>query len=500
MATLQKIRFVTPVAWLEMEAVTEFAAGMDQLIADIRTLARKEGLACVIEKALLKVYSLESFPHHFENIEIIAEKVPAGERRERGMGHWWYSIVQEVFAADPELAGVVYYPVDTCWGQDKHNTVADPARLCGMIRALLDAPEGDVSERLVLGNYDSRHPEKEWIEKEVRHVLEHAAQTLPPEMLRPRSEFWAATRGVFADFQQSYFQNGRWPVIGDPSLLLLIHCLNRNIAVNTCDLGSYRADGKYPRGKMREQIERARRLIRQYLQPFTFHGVDGLGKWFWIRSGESLDRVNEKMRGALAEDRRQQPGVTLVAGFPLPEAFREEIGNLQEVFERLSGLPVRWRENSAAFHITVYGLIKPADFAKAPSWPLSPAQSQAIAEALRDARPPLLRLQGLAILGRGGIALRVSDCDLFRRIRRVLGADGSLFSAPKGGEQANKIMIGRLLPDLSPEGLKRLQRAVELLRNYRVGDLLVDRLALVCYQDEFLEQVDAPVVYEIRSA
>lgn len=500
MATLQKIRFVTPVAWLEMEAVTEFAAGMDQLIADIRTLARKEGLAWVIEKALLKVYSLESFPHHYENIEIIAEKVPAGERRERGMGHWWYSIVQEVFEADPELTGVVYYPVDTCWDQDQHNTVADPARLCGMIRALLDASEGDLPERLVLGNYDSLHPDKEWIEAEVRHILASATQTLPPEILRPRSEFWAVSRKMFADFQRTYFQNGRWPVISDPSLLLLIHCLNLNKAVRTCDLGFYRAEGDYPRAKMRGQIERARQLIRRYLQPFTFHKIDTLGKWFWIHSDQSLAKVNERMRVALTEDRRKQAGVTLVAGYPLPEALREEIGKLREVFEHLSGLPVQWRENAAAFHITVYGVIKPADFSKTPSWPLSPEQVQAITSVLHDALPPLLRVQGLVILGRGGIALRVSDCDLFRRIRRALSAEDSPFSAPAGGEAASKIMIGRLLPDLSPEGLKRLRRPVELLRNYQVGDLLADRLKLVCYQDEFLEQVDTPVAYEIGSA
>ncbi|HUW83558.1 MAG TPA: hypothetical protein VMZ31_12265 [Phycisphaerae bacterium] len=265
MADVKQFCIATPIVWAGAGPVTQFAGDMDRLISSVNEIARNCGEAFELTGAFLDVHSTEKDKLcSFRNVIYRASVRKPSERTGKGMGHWWYTCVDEAINRAPSVNAVLYYPVDVCWDDSAENTVVNAFRLCGMLKHLSATSE----EVLLLGNYASTNARKELIEEHVLHLLREAYPMLKEadmeEVTRVRTEFWAITPGLFRTFKSACLENGDFPVVPDPTLLLLIYCLEAKARVDTYDLGMYRAEGDYDNEKVRKQIERAKKIVSDF--------------------------------------------------------------------------------------------------------------------------------------------------------------------------------------------------------------------------------------------
>ena len=255
------IRISTPVVWAGPGIINQFAGNMSSLISDLNEMARHSPADFEVFEAFVEVHSVSQDKLlTFDKVTVQCRNTPIPERREKGMAYWWYTCVKEAFAASPKPNAVLYYPIDVCWDDAAENTVVNPFRLCGMLNLL--AQQSD--EVLLLGNYTSTNKNKDWIEEAILHILRSHYLDLNDDVTRVRTEFWGVTRMLFEEFDEYYFERLQCPCVPDPTLLFLIYCLNTQRVVMTYDLGTYRAEGEYSTQRMRDQLERGRRIIVEF--------------------------------------------------------------------------------------------------------------------------------------------------------------------------------------------------------------------------------------------
>ena len=100
-------------------------------------------------------------------------------------------------------------------------------------------------------------------------------------------------------------------------------------------------------------------------------------------------------------------------------------------------------------------------------------------------------MHGLCALGRGAIAVRVSDTQELDTIRdRIESLPG--VSPRKSGERINQMIIGRLLPPLSARARTNIRKTLNTLKTTDagyIGEIAVTSVELVHYKHEFLDRV-----------
>jgi len=212
-----------------------------------------------------------------------------------------------------------------------------------------------------------------------------------------------------------------------------------------------------------------------------------LAPYFLQKAGRSLEKANADIAAGHIKDSRGREGVTLVTDWPLPADLQSGIRRLAARFEeQLFGhARVQWRTDLSALHLTVFGVVKPADY-RPGIWPLDPTTLAELRAAIPPTRGFSVLLRGVGVMLGGGIAVRMSDspelADLRARIQAVRGV-----SAGVAGETANKIVIGRLLPPLTLRGLSAVREAVERSLEFDAGELTITQFILVHYRHEFLD-------------
>jgi len=264
MTNKKKINIATPVVWAESGMINQFAGNMDKFINDLNDTAQRCEEHFEVGKAVMDIHSVTQTKllSFFGNVDIQCLNTPVNIRKDKGMAHWWYTCVQRAFNVSSPVDAVLYYPIDVCWEDTPKNTVVNTFRVCGMLKQL----SKNDNELLVIGNYVSTNRNKEWIEEEVLHILRSKYPNLSKEVTRVRSEFWGISRKLFENFEKKHFKNGQFPIADDPILLLIMYCLLADKTIMPYDLGSYRVEGEWGHEKMRQQIERARRLIENFKQ------------------------------------------------------------------------------------------------------------------------------------------------------------------------------------------------------------------------------------------
>jgi mannose-6-phosphate isomerase-like protein (cupin superfamily) len=175
---------------------------------------------------------------------------------------------------------------------------------------------------------------------------------------------------------------------------------------------------------------------------------------FWRRGVEEL---NERIRAAHDKDLCPRKGVTLVVGHPLPEEVFSKIREARELFAEMvsSSASVKWRDNLDALHITVYGVIKPDDYAS--MWPLAPETHDRVVEVIRRYLPLTFRIEGLGVLGDGAVALRVTSNASLELMRAALEEFAPAVSGRAWAEHFSYAIIGRLAPGLTEEDRQRVR-------------------------------------------
>ncbi len=266
MSDKKQVNIATPVVWAGSGMVNQFAANMGDLIHTVNSAAREHGGGFEVREAIVDVHSLhkDKLLSFRDTINLKCSEKSEVERKDRGMAHWWFTCVRRAFDVSPSVQAVLYYPIDVSWDDDARNTVVNPIRICGMLKLL---SHGN-SDFLVIGNYESSNFNKEWIEEEVLHIVRSVYPSLRDDVTRVRSEYWGITRGLFDDFENAFVKDGSFPVVADPSLLLVLYCLRDRgpDSIAAYDLGYYFAPGEWDRKRMRSQIERARKLVSDFVQ------------------------------------------------------------------------------------------------------------------------------------------------------------------------------------------------------------------------------------------
>ena len=170
-------------------------------------------------------------------------------------------------------------------------------------------------------------------------------------------------------------------------------------------------------------------------------------------------------------------GITIV--IPVSAKILDEITFLMdEIDHGINGhqhLTIRWRRRegkgaSESLHITVYGIVKPNIYNSALSWQwIKTIQAELqhfVSQTYLDfnSRPEDLHIEGLGIVGRGAINVRVSDNAFLDALRdKVKNRMG--FSSQGRGEKFNKIVIGRIGPMIEcnsdmEDACESLQRSI----------------------------------------
>lgn len=268
----KSISIVTPVVWAEPGLINDFAYNMNNLIDKINTLfeACKEKID--LKKSHIYIYSVQrenSTILQFKNVVVHYDYKSKEDRKNMGMGHWWYSSVEECFRElDKKEKAIAYLPIDIAWCETNTNTLINPARMCGFLKSIADSSD---SETLIIGNYESTNKNKDLIENEVLTKFREKFRKKFSEKLgkidiitRVRTEFWGISRSLFENFNSIYYKKEQYPFIKDPTILLLMFCIENNKKIIPYDLGIFDALGEYSSEKMREQIERAVNLINQF--------------------------------------------------------------------------------------------------------------------------------------------------------------------------------------------------------------------------------------------
>ena len=211
---------------------------------------------------------------------------------------------------------------------------------------------------------------------------------------------------------------------------------------------------------------------------------------FWT---DPINDVNKKIGGAQDEDAVGRSGVSLVIGCPLPSEIQKKILEVQRKFDqtlsdqKLSAR-VKWREDLTALHITVYGLVKPDDYTRGLSWPISDNIMEQLQGILSQRLPFKLVLQGLGILGRGAVAVRISTSSQLSQIRDAI-EDIREVSKRGFGERLNQMIIGRFLPSLTDKDRSAVKDSLEELKDFVIGEMNIVSLELVHYKHEFLNRL-----------
>lgn len=211
---------------------------------------------------------------------------------------------------------------------------------------------------------------------------------------------------------------------------------------------------------------------------------------FWT---EPIEDVNRKIKEAQDEDAVGRSGVSLIIGCPLPPEIQRKILEVQRKFDQTLSdnqvsASVKWREDLTALHITVYGLVKPDDYRRGMSWSVPDHIMDKVRAIVSKHLPFKLVLQGLGILGRGAVAVRISNSRELNQIREVI--EGIQGVSKRGfGERLNQMIIGRFLPPLTDNDRSAIKRSLDDLINFSISELNVVSLELVHYKHEFLNQL-----------
>lgn len=263
MAPIRTTNIATPIVWAGIEVINQFANRISNLIEKINQQFASLEENIRIGNAIIDVHSTgkRNTQNQLKNVNIQWYETSQIEREKRGMAYWWFACIQRAFEISNLITDVLYLPIDISWGVTNNNTVSDSFRLFQMIKLLVDYHQ----DALLIGNYKSSLKKKEFIEKKVFAHLTKAYPQHPHQVTRVRSEFWGISRDLFFDFNQKYLANvSSEKPIADPSLFLILFCLNENKNILPFDLGYYQAQGKYPLKKVMVQIQRAKSLIDEF--------------------------------------------------------------------------------------------------------------------------------------------------------------------------------------------------------------------------------------------
>lgn len=230
------------------------------------------------------------------------------------------------------------------------------------------------------------------------------------------------------------------------------------------------------------------------LEEYSFKEFDNLAHWFWTFP---IEKRNKKILEGQSKDKENRPGVTLVAGTPLPNNIQKGIYKIQKAFDEYlnSGQldnEVIWREDFDALHLTVYGLIKPEDYKRDVSWPLDESTLIKLRNILSVCDKITLNLKGVGILGGGAIAIRISDNKTLSNTRECIEKiDGISEYRRRAGESVNKIVIGRFKREFQERQFFKLCKIVNQLKKYQVGFLHVEHYRVIHYKHEFLDKINS---------
>ena len=213
---------------------------------------------------------------------------------------------------------------------------------------------------------------------------------------------------------------------------------------------------------------------------FRFKKFDKLANNdFWA---EPIDVINRGLEKNMKKDEKEQSGVSLVIGCPLPDDIQQAVMDLKDAVPT----NVKWRDDLSALHITVYGLIMPNDYQGESSWKLVQQKQHELQEIFNKYKGFQLDLQGIGILGRGAVSIRISDSKELENMRSDI-ASVSGFSKKSFGSNTTKIVIGRMLPDITDDDRMQLKETCKHLQDHAIGTLTVDQLTLVHYKHTFLD-------------
>lgn len=177
---------------------------------------------------------------------------------------------------------------------------------------------------------------------------------------------------------------------------------------------------------------------------------------FFLRG---LDEIIGKIVSGTHQDLESSntKGITIVV--PVSAEILDKITSLmQRIDGRINGhqhLTIHWRRRdeiaSKSLHITVYGIVKPNIYNPDLSWDWIKAIQAELQHLVTQtflnfkSNPEVLRIEGLGIVGRGAINLRVSDNAFLDALRNKF-KDRMGFSGQGRGDKFNKIVIGRIGP------------------------------------------------------
>jgi quercetin dioxygenase-like cupin family protein len=217
----------------------------------------------------------------------------------------------------------------------------------------------------------------------------------------------------------------------------------------------------------------------------TFDSTVQQHSGFWKRPAAEVNAGLEEMRLAQGQAR---PGVTLATA-TLPASVLARIAEARRIVDGMLAphVKVKWRENDEAFHITVWGVVKPRDWADG-RWPLPAESVDGIRGTMAGNLPLRFLLQGMGITGSGSVCVRVARSRALDRIR-----DGieklPLVSGRGEGEDFAYVVLGRIEPGIAGADRELLGRCMKAMEQFRIGDVTVERLQLVHYRNEFLNDV-----------
>ena len=229
----------------------------------------------------------------------------------------------------------------------------------------------------------------------------------------------------------------------------------------------------------------------------TFRTFDALARNdFWTAPVDDIWRGLEKN---MHKDQKMQSGVSLVIGCPLPENIQSAIAKLAEEFESIlrtkeSDATVRWREDFSALHITVYGLVLPKDYHAESSWQLMREQKDTLRHIVAGHDIFPITLQGIGVLGRGALSVRVSDSPEIERLRDAIAHVPGVSPLSFGG-RTTKIVIGRIAPGMTEQDRTIINDACAELQDFEIGTIDTAPLTMVHYAHTFLDRcMDKEVV------
>ena len=177
--------------------------------------------------------------------------------------------------------------------------------------------------------------------------------------------------------------------------------------------------------------------------------------------------------------------MSLVIGCPFPVSVLEKVNELKEKIG--SSIPIKWRDDPKAFHVTVYGLVIPTEYRGEESWHAMEEKVPELSEIFSEFKGFELRLQGISILGMGAVALQISDSPELQKLRESISRIPGV-SPPKFGSKTIKCIIGRV-NKIDEEGRESLRTICEELKGFEIGTIKADSLKMVHYSHRFLDKV-----------